>query len=125
MKQVSGPHRVIIAGSRTFNDFTLLLHTMSEYFAVECAFSDIEVVSGTARGADQLGERLAHECGFKCKRFPAEWNRYGRSAGYKRNTQMAEYATHLVAFWDGQSRGTRHMIDLAKAAGLEVVVVKF
>ena len=51
-------------------------------------------------------------------KFPADWNRFGRTAGPKRNKQMANYANTLVAFWDGKSRGTKNMIDLAKCRGL-------
>ena len=84
----------------------------------------VEIVSGTARGADQLGERYAREKGFSIKRFPADWS-LGKVAGYLRNKEMAEYANGLVAFWDGKSRGTKMMIDLAKEHGLSIRVVKF
>jgi len=117
--------RVIIAGSRTFNDYALLMQTISDHFPVETTLSDIEIVSGTARGADQLGERFAHECNFICTRFPADWDKYGSSAGYRRNEQMAKYATHLIAFWDGESRGTKHMIDLATKYNLRVRIIDF
>lgn len=87
--------------------------------------TDVEIVSGTARGADQLGERYAFEHGFPVKHFPADWDQHGKSAGYIRNAQMAEYADAAVIFWDGMSRGSKHMIDLAKAKGLRVRVVKY
>jgi hypothetical protein len=82
-----------------------------------------EVVSGTARGADRTGEQWASENNVPVKRFPADWDKHGKRAGYLRNADMAEYAEALVAFWDGQSRGTKHMIDLAEKAGLRVSVV--
>ena len=84
---------------------------------------EYQIVSGTARGVDQLGEEYAKRNDLAVKKFPADWDRFGKSAGYKRNKQMAEYANALVAFWDGRSRGTKHMIDLAKAAGLSVSVI--
>jgi len=77
-------------------------------------------VSGTARGADQLGERYAKERGYFIQRFPADWNAYGKAAGYIRNRKMAEYADALIAFWDGKSRGTLNMISLAKECGLQI-----
>jgi hypothetical protein len=117
-------HRIIIAGSRTFNDYEALCKSMAEITAL-VPYTEIEVVSGTARGADRLGERWAEERDIPVKRFPAEWNKYGRSAGPKRNEQMAYYATHLIAFWDGQSRGTKSMIDLGLALDLIVCVVRF
>jgi hypothetical protein len=73
----------------------------------------VEIVSGCANGADKLGERYADDSGYGITRFPAEWKLYGKQAGYIRNKQMAEYATHCVCFWDGQSKGTKMMIDLA------------
>jgi len=109
--------KVIIAGSRDFDDYSLLRdycdHILSQKGATE-------VVSGTARGADQLGERYAKERGYFIQRFPADWNAYGKAAGYIRNRKMAEYADALIAFWDGKSRGTLNMISLAKECGLQI-----
>lgn len=114
--------RVIIAGTRDFNDYSLL--------STKCDFilsktSDIEIVSGTAKGADKLGEKYAEERGYQIKRFPANWDKFGKSAGYKRNKEMAEYSDALIAFWDGKSKGTKHMIDLAKENNLKIKIVNF
>jgi hypothetical protein len=73
-----------------------------------------EVVSGKARGADSLGERYASEFGIIVAKFPADWNRFGKRAGYVRNEEMAHYADKAVVFWDGISKGSRHMIDIMK-----------
>ena len=81
-----------------------------------------EIVSGTARGVDTHGEAVAAKYGIPVIKFPADWDRYGRSAGYKRNEKMAEYADALLACWDGKSKGTKHMVDLAKKHGLKVFV---
>ena len=82
-----------------------------------------------ARGADQLGERLAEEYNLNLLRMPANWDLYGKRAGYLRNSDMAMYAAKengvLVTFWDGKSRGTKHMIDLAHKHELAVHVVNF
>lgn len=72
-----------------------------------------------------MGEAFAEAEGLTVRRFPADWDLHGRSAGYIRNEQMAEYADGLIAFWDGSSRGTRHMINTAKKAGLHVRVFDF
>ena len=121
--------RIIIAGSRNFNDYTLLEQSLMDYIAGKFDPNKIEIISGGARGADSLGERFARECQLKLTRFPAQWDKYGRSAGYRRNTEMANYALKetgvLFAFWDGQSRGTNHMIEYSKERGLEVHVVRF
>ena len=114
--------RVIVAGSRDFGDYRLMSAVLDR---LELTPSD-EIVSGHARGADSLGERYAAEHGIPLKLFPAEWDKYGKRAGYLRNKAMAEYASAgegmLVAFPVGESRGTRMMIRLAEEAGLEVVV---
>lgn len=114
--------KIIVAGSRTFKDYELLCKKLDFYIGNH---QDVEIVSGTAYGADKLGERYAISRGFEIKYFPANWKLYGKSAGYRRNKEMAEYATHAVIFWDGVSKGSQHMIDLAKQAGLNTRVVRF
>ena len=114
--------KVIIAGSRTFNNNELLWNECEKAFSL---LNKIEIVSGTAKGADQIGEWFAEGNGYPIKRFPANWNKYGKSAGYKRNEEMARYADALIAFWDGKSKGTKHMIDLAQQYELKVKVVMF
>ena len=111
--------KVIIAGSRNFNDYNLLKTSCDNLLT---QFTNIEIVSGTARGADKLGERYAREKGYSIKEFPANWN-LGKSAGYIRNDEMAQYADMLIAFWDGTSKGTKHMIDLANKRGIKVMVI--
>lgn len=118
--------RVIIAGSRGFLDQALMNKVVRQCIDKRLrAGEEIEIVSGTARGADQMGEAFAEAEGLTVTRFPADWDLLGRSAGYRRNEQMAEYADALIAFWDGSSRGTRHMINIAKDAGLAVRVFDF
>jgi len=112
--------KVIIAGSRDFNDYNLLKTSCDNLLT---QFTNIEIVSGTARGADKLGERYARERGYDIKQFPANWDKFGKSAGYIRNDEMAQYADMLIAFWDGTSKGTKHMIDLANKRGIKVVVI--
>jgi hypothetical protein len=111
--------KIIIAGSRGFTDYQLLRSTLIPFINAGI----FEVVSGCAKGADELGEQFAAEFSLVVKKFPANWDKYGKAAGYKRNEEMAIYADALVAFWDGQSKGTKHMIDLALKHGLMVKVV--
>ena len=111
--------KVIIAGSRNFNDYNLLKSSCDNLLT---QFTNIEIVSGTARGADKLGEKYAMEKGYDIKEFPANWN-LGKSAGYIRNDEMAKYSDMLIAFWDGTSKGTKHMIDLANKRSLKVIVI--
>jgi len=114
--------KVVIAGGRTFNDYELLKTKCDEILK---DFNDIEIVSGTAKGADRMGEQYAKEMGYGLKLFPADWNKYGKSAGYRRNEQMADYADMLIAFWDGESKGTKHMIDYSNKNKLNVQVVRY
>lgn len=74
--------------------------------------NDIIIISGTAKGADKLGERYAKEKGYGIIYKPADWNQLGKRAGYVRNEEMAKLADVAVIFWDGESRGAKHMIDL-------------
>jgi len=110
--------RVVVCGSRSFDDPGFLggcLSRLGDRFG-----SPFELVSGGARGADLMGEDFAIENILPLSRFPALWRTQGRAAGMARNRTMAWYATHVVAFWDGQSPGTRGMIALARREGLPV-----
>lgn len=115
--------KVIIAGGRDFNDYELLRTSCDKILSsVE---GEIEIISGTAKGTDSLGIQYAKERGYKLKEFPADWDAHGKAAGYIRNKQMAEYAEALIAFYDGTSKGSGHMIELAKSAGLKIRVIKY
>ena len=124
--------RIIIAGSRDFNDYELLKKSAIEIITKKTMLPDLtRIISGGARGADTLGERFANEMGLEISRFIPDWDGLGKRAGYARNAEMAKFAVEdgnygvLIAFWDGQSRGTKHMIDLANKYGLEVHVVNY
>lgn len=124
-------YKIIIAGSRDFHNYELLKIEVNkfidEYKATLSASDDnsISIISGHARGADKLGEQYARECNHSCYVMPADWNKYGKRAGYLRNASMAKEADALIAFWDGQSRGTYHMIELAKKENLKIKVVTY
>ena len=118
------PFRVIVFGGRNFNDYELMERTLSNlllYYEPE----QVTIVSGHARGADALGERFAKEYGLTLDIHPVDWNTHGNSAGYVRNVEMAQVADAAVGYWDGESRGTKHMIDTAKRYNLQVRVVKY
>lgn len=110
--------KVIVAGGREFNDYRLLCQTCDRMLSQKHQTHDIVIISGTARGADTLGERYAQERGYAVERFPADWEHAGKSAGFIRNRQMADVADALIAFWDRHSRGTAHMIDQARQKSL-------
>ena len=140
--------KVIIAGSRSFNDYPLLKTTCEKIFSQlqwehELSSKDFEIVSGKAGGADSLGERFAKEYGIQIKEFPAKWddlkakdafiktNSFGKpynaKAGHARNTSMLEYVSDdgcAIYFWDGESPGTKDCITKAKKMGIRYFWVK-
>ena len=112
--------RTIIAGSRDATE-KAVLEAMSWCpwsAGISC------VLSGTARGADKYGEVWADRAGIEVIRYPAQWDLYGKSAGYRRNASMALAADNLIAVWDGESVGTKHMIDLANKNNLEIFIFR-
>ena len=118
--------RVIIAGTRYFNDYAVLCAVCDRLLAdkVKQGFQ-IVIVSGGCAGADMLGEAYAKERGYQVKRYPAQWERYGKKAGRIRNAEMANNADALIAYWNGESRGTRHMIETAREKGLAVRIHRY
>ena len=114
--------KVIIAGGRYFDDYERLC-SYCDYLLQNK--DDIEIVSGCAKGADKLGERYASERGYPVKRFPADWGTHGNRAGYLRNEEMALYGDALIAFWDGNSKGTQHMIRIAENNMLETRIYRY
>lgn len=114
--------RVIIAGSRDFDDLKYATQILDKVFSKKVPDA---IVCGEAKGADTVGKAYAHRHQIAVHSFPAAWNLHGRSAGYIRNAEMADNADALVAFWDGESRGTKHMINLAREKGLKIIVVNY
>ena len=111
---------LIIAGSRNITDIKVLYSALHDT-GIDPDEID-EVVSGTARGVDRLGEYWATDNEINVIKFPANWDKFGKSAGYIRNAKMAEYSDTLLAIWDGKSKGTKHMIDLMKKQSKAVVI---
>lgn len=109
--------RIVIAGCRDFNDYKEAKEYIDFCISNIRKANKIIIISGGASGADALGERYAKENGFKIERYPAEWEKYGRSAGPKRNEIMAKICDYVICFWDGKSRGTKSMIEYAKKYG--------
>lgn len=117
----------LVAGSRAFDDYDLLCSKLDELLSKQ---KDVVIVSGGAKGADSLAERYAAERGYPRIIFPAEWDKYGKRAGYFRNRQMYEFISKAdkcgcVLFWDGKSRGTSHSIDLAAEFKVPCKMIRF
>ena len=110
--------KTIIAGSRNIKDSKAeIFDALTIYFYGK---RPLEVVSGCARGVDTYGEEWAKENGVTVKRFPANWDKHGKKAGYLRNLEMGNYADEAIIFWDGESPGTRNMIEIMKKLGKPV-----
>jgi len=134
------PNRVIVAGGRTFNNESMTFEYLDRILG-DLSKDKLEIVEGGANGADRLGRQWAISRGYPYKTFEADWTnlaksdavirtrkdgqKYNAKAGHDRNAEMGEYATHLIAFWDGRSKGTKNMIDYAKSKGLKVKVVRY
>lgn len=132
--------KIIIAGGREFKDYDLLKAKM-DIILKNVPKEEIEIVSGTAGGADTLGEDYAKENGYKIKPVEAKWsdltvagaviriNKFGKQynskAGHMRNEEMAKYADACVCFWDGKSRGTENMIENAKKYNLKLRIINY
>jgi hypothetical protein len=117
--------KVIIAGGRDFDNYDLMCEKLKTYIGD----GPVVIICGGARGADTLGERWANEHAGKIvkafMRMEADWDTHGKAAGPLRNEAMAEEADCLVAFWDGESRGTKHMIETMEKLGKPTRVVNY
>ena len=116
-------YRLVVAGCRDFNNYCKLATEINKHLKSLNSDYSIIIVSGGASGADALGERYANEHKLKIERYSAEWEKYGRGAGPRRNAQMAQVADEVMVFWDGQSRGTRNMIECAQKANKPCIII--
>jgi len=112
--------RTIIAGSRSCGNIIQVAAAVKQ-----SGFIITSVVSGTAPGADRLGELWANLNSIPITRFPADWDKFKKAAGYIRNEEMANNADQVIVLWDGVSPGSKHMIDIATRKGLAVSVYNF
>jgi hypothetical protein len=111
--------KLAIIGSRTFNNYKLLQETLEQY-KPEITL----IISGAAKGADLLGEKWALENNIQTLIFPANWNKYGKRAGYIRNEDIIKNCDYCIAFWDGESKGTKHSISLCKKYNIPYQIIK-
>lgn len=115
-------YKIIVAGGRDFSNYKLLKEKLDEVVKL---FGGFELVCGMAKGADMLGWDYAKLNNLPIKEFPADWNGLGKRAGYIRNEQMAQYADGCIVFWDGKSKGSKHMIDLADKYKLSLSIIRY
>lgn len=117
------PLKLIVAGGRDFNDYERLsaaIISVADMMVGHSPGKQVAIVSGMARGADDLAVRFARNNTVKLYEMPADWDTYGKSAGYRRNINMSDVGDAALVFWDGKSRGTRHMITTMHQLGKPV-----
>lgn len=123
-------HRVIVAGSRGYNDYNVFSNFIKEHFINDDEFkNNICFISGMANsGGDDLIIRFCEEYKIPIYPCPAQWNdshgNLDRSAGYKRNLNMLDIGNRLVVFFDGQSNGTKHILENASKRKMKRFIVK-
>lgn len=117
--------KLIVAGGRSFDNYRLLYNEVVKLATTEYADRAVSIVSGMARGADKLGHQFALTENVKVYEFPADWETHGKAAGFIRNLDMADFADGLLAFWDGQSRGTQHMFEAMRNRRKPVHIVRY
>ncbi len=125
MEKPMNEFKLIVAGSRGFADYELLTRVLFAMSDLEFQDKALSIVSGMARGADALAVRFATEHGIKLYKYPANWEGLGKRAGFIRNTQMGNFSDGLLAFWDGQSNGTKHMVDYMHQLKKPVHLIKY
>ncbi len=118
-------YHILIAGTRSFDDYELLKKVCDNTFHILSEIGDIVIVSGAASGADRLGERYAYENNYKVLRFPADWKKHGKAAGPIRNAEMAAIADFFILFWDGCSAGSKNMLINAQKHAMPGIVIRY
>lgn len=117
---------VIVAGGRKFTDTILMVQEIRKLAMEGHIEADSTLICGMARGADMAAYCVWRDIfDLPIMKFPADWDAEPRRAGYIRNEKMAQYADVLIAFWDGESRGTKHMIETMHKLGKPVYVIKY
>lgn len=118
--------KILICGGRDFNDEDLMVENINQLLdELGLVESQITIITGMAKGADLMAYELALHNGIKTICIPAEWSKYGISAGFKRNLEMLNHADYVLAFWDGNSKGTFHTIYTAGKRNIPVKVINY
>ena len=113
-----------IVGSRTFKDYAYLATILEPYF-IALSSENLKIISGGARGADTLAENYAENNGLECTIFKPDWDKYGKAAGFIRNQFIVDNSDIIIAFWNGESKGTRDTIDKARKVKKPIFIVYF
>ena len=119
-------YRMIVAGGRDYSNQNIVNYYIDRVKDVcDSRGLNLVIVCGMATGADTLGRNYAISNGLEVLEFPADWNKYGKSAGYVRNKEMGDVADSAIVFWDGRSKGSKLMIDIMHELKKPVVAISY
>lgn len=125
-KEKESKTKVVIFGGREYTDYEEFITKVVEILdGLELSPDNVEIVEGGARGADRLAKSFALDYGIRHKQFKAEWKKLGKGAGHVRNGKMADYCDFGIGFWDGESKGTKNMIETMKSLDKDVYIVRY
>ena len=111
--------KIGVVGSRDFDDYKKLEKELNKIEGIT------EIVSGGAKGADTLAREFAEKNDIKLTEFKPDYEQYGRGAPIRRNKKIVEYSDQIIAFWDGESRGTKNTIDIAEKQDKPITIIRF
>lgn len=114
--------KLAIAGSRNFNDFAFLelkINELRKQYAID------SLISGGAKGADLLAEQYAAKYHLAIECVLPDWKMHSHGAGHRRNEIIVQKCDLLIAFWDGKSKGTKHIIEYAQKQNKQVYIFNY
>lgn len=114
--------KLAIVGSREFTDYDYMVRNIKKHIDI----SKIRVIiSGGAKGADHLAKRFANDHKIPIIEYLPDWKKYGKKAGMIRNKDIIDNSNYVIAFWNGQSVGTKDSIELAKKNNLPLIIIRY
>lgn len=116
--------KLMVCGSRTITDKDWIFKQIEDYIK-ELKAEDLVIIQGLAKGVDIIAKEWAENHNIKTLDFPAEWDKYGKSAGFKRNVTMVDECDCCLILWDGVSLGTKHDITLCKSKNKPHKIVSY
>lgn len=124
-QQLKPEYKVILAVSRSFNNYGLYKEKVLHYLSGKIKTHSIVILTGASRLTDEFTNKLSEEIDFIKEPHEADWGKYGQEAISKSNAEMTNSADALIAFWDGSSPGIKNMIDHANQKGIKVAVIQY
>ena len=111
--------KIGVVGSRDFDDYKKLEKELNKIEGIT------EIVSGGAKGADTLAREFAEKNDIQLTEFLPDYARFRGGATRIRNEKIVEYSDQIIAFWDGESTGTKNTIDIAEKQKKPLKIIRF